>query len=67
MKDLVRFLTYAACTAAVVAVLSIVSQFESLRGDFLVILAVITVIVGPVLIGVWMGKRERSKSETGPQ
>ncbi len=61
MKELKRFLIYSGSAAAVVFFLGSLATSESTPGTLLVLLAVLLVVVLPVALIIWVGKRERAR------
>lgn len=61
MKDLINFAGYAIAAVAMVVVLSAVAIHQDARGGLLAFLAVLAVVVIPVIVGIYMAKRERRK------
>jgi ABC-type proline/glycine betaine transport system permease subunit len=61
MKELVRFAGYSAATAAIIMFIIFMARFDDASGTFLVVTAIVVVIILPVLIGVFMGRREHAR------
>jgi predicted acyltransferase len=61
MKELVRFAAYSAATAAIIGFIIFMARFDNASGSLLVTIAIVAVIVLPVLVGVFMARREHAR------
>jgi ABC-type proline/glycine betaine transport system permease subunit len=61
MKELIRFAAYSAATAAIIAFIIFMARFDDASGTLLVVIAILSVIVLPVAVGVFMGRREHAR------
>ncbi|MDX9740405.1 MAG: hypothetical protein RBT81_04385 [Gammaproteobacteria bacterium] len=61
MKELIRFAGYSAATAAIILFIIFMARFDDASGTFLVSIAIVAVVVLPVMIGVFMGRREHAR------
>ena len=65
MKELVRFLGYTGATVAIILFVIFMARFDNESGSLLPIIAFLMVIVLPVVVGVFMGRREQAKRLQG--
>ena len=63
MKELQRMAVYVLSTVAVIGLLVKLVTGTGESGGLVGIVAVLAVVVLPVIIGVWMGKREKRQRE----
>lgn len=59
MKDLTRFLVYGGGAGAVVLFLSALAASGKLSGNLMVTIAILLVIILPIVLMIWVGKREQ--------
>ncbi|MDR2876484.1 MAG: hypothetical protein LBV36_00350 [Chromatiales bacterium] len=65
MKELTRFVLYTVATALIILFIVFMARFDNKSGSFLVGFAVFMVVVLPVMVGLLMARRERSRSVEG--
>ncbi|HHH36223.1 MAG TPA: hypothetical protein ENK48_05275 [Gammaproteobacteria bacterium] len=61
MKDLKRLLVYGGSATAVIFFLSYLATSGEVSGNMMVAIAVLLVVVLPVVLMVWVGRRERAR------
>jgi len=64
MKDLRNLLIYGGLSAVLIVLLITLVTSGSLSSDIVGILAILTVIVLPIVISVFIGKKEKQKQQT---
>lgn len=63
MKELTRFLAYTVATIAVILFVIFVARIDDGSTNLLPYTAILLVIVMPIVIGVFMGRREKSRRD----
>lgn len=63
MKELQRMVVYVLLTVVVIGLLVKLVTSQGQSGGLVGIVAVLAVVVLPVVVGVWMGKREKRERE----
>lgn len=64
MKELRRLLIYGASTAVVIFILSTLATSRTVSGDMLVLVATLLVVILPVVLIIWVGRRERARRQS---
>ncbi len=64
MKELKRLLIYGVSTAVVIMILTTLATSGAVSGDFLALAATLLVVVLPVALIIWVGKRERARRQS---
>ncbi len=59
MKDLTRLLVYGGGAGAVVLLLSALATSGRLSGNLMVGIAILLVVILPIVLMIWVGKREQ--------
>ncbi len=64
MKELKRLLIYGVSTAVVILILYTLATSGAVSGDLLLLVATLLVVVLPVALIIWVGKRERARRQS---